>query len=273
VIEPPYAALEALLRQGRAPEAEHAARVRLAAAPADGVLWRLLGAALLEQRKDALGALERAADLLRGDAAAQAMLGAALHQRGRMPEAAIRYGRALDLEPGLAEVHNNLGNVLLELGRPADAVGCFERAARLAPDDAVVLSNLCNASRLAGRLEDAVAQGERAVALAPQLAAAHNHLGNALAAGGRRGDALSRWRRASSKRSTTLGLRCAISAGPAKPCNATAAHSSSRRSAPPCIFISATRCSTWVRYATPPRLTPRPWSSSPAITRRSSRSA
>ena len=136
MIEPPYAALEALLRQGRAPEAEHAARVRLAAAPADGVLWRLLGAALLEQRKDALGALERAADLLRGDAAAQAMLGAALHQRGRMPEAAIRYGRALDLEPGLAEVHNNLGNVLLELGRPADAVGCFERAARLAPDDA-----------------------------------------------------------------------------------------------------------------------------------------
>ncbi len=188
--EPPYAALEALLQQERPQEAERAARAHLAAAPADGVLWRLLSVALLEQRKDALVALEQAAELLPDDAAAQAMFGAALHQRGRMQEAASRYGRALELEPRLADVQNNLGNVLVELGRHADAVGCFEQAARLAPDDAVVFSNLCNALTLVGRLEAAIAQGRRAVALAPRLPAAHNHLGNALAAHGRREDAL-----------------------------------------------------------------------------------
>ena len=55
--------------------------------PNAGMLWKILGVALAHQRKDALQALRRAAELMPKDAEALRNLGAALHDRGLWEEA------------------------------------------------------------------------------------------------------------------------------------------------------------------------------------------
>jgi Flp pilus assembly protein TadD len=82
------------------------------------------------QRKDALPALERAAQLLPNDVEAHNNLGTAWRRLGRLEDAMGSYRRALAIEPDIAEVHNNLGNALKDLGRLEDAVASYRRAAK-----------------------------------------------------------------------------------------------------------------------------------------------
>jgi len=70
-------ALVALVEQDRLGDAEERARALLALYPDTGMLWKILGVALLRQRKDALPALRRAAQLMSHDAEAHRNLGAA----------------------------------------------------------------------------------------------------------------------------------------------------------------------------------------------------
>ncbi len=166
----------------------------------------------------------------RARAITETNLGTALHDDGRLEEAAARYRRALDIAPDYVPAVNNLGVTLRALGRTDDAIRTYgdglrmrgdypdlhfnlanallaqnraDEAAehfRLAsagePDSAGVHNNLGTALAEQGRVAEAAAAFARAVALEPGSARAHRNLGNALASLGRGGEALDHLRQA-----------------------------------------------------------------------------
>jgi tetratricopeptide (TPR) repeat protein len=216
-------ALVGMVNGGHLEAAEARATALLRAQPGAGMLWKILSVALLRQGKDAIAALQRAAELLPQDAETHANLGSELKAHGewqaalsslrrslalepRNPAVLIDaadaeralgracasvplYERALQLEPRSPEGHNNLGNALLELNEPAAAARCYRQALAHKPEDAQVLCNLANALRQSGELEEAIACSRRAIALAPALSMAHNNLGLLLAGRGQRAEA------------------------------------------------------------------------------------
>jgi tetratricopeptide (TPR) repeat protein len=223
-------ALVGLINQERLGEAERAARTLLAIHPNAGMLWKVLGVALMRQGKDALQALVRTTELLPLDGEAHGNLGAALHDQGRFTESltslrralelephnvealvdaadAMRalgrsleavslYRRALELDPKLTEARNNLGNALVQLRQYDDAANWYRLALEIKPQDAEIHCNLANVQRLQGRLEEAIESSRRAIALDPRLAIGHHHLGLALAAQGQREGAVASYRQA-----------------------------------------------------------------------------
>src|ERR1700733_3956488 len=135
-------AIVALLDRDDPGEAERRVAALLTGYPGAGILWKILGVALMRQGKDAVHALRRATELLPLDGETHGNLGAALHDRGQWPEAlaSLRralgraaeavplYQRALALNPRLAEARNDLGNAFLELGRYDDAIAAYRLA-------------------------------------------------------------------------------------------------------------------------------------------------
>jgi tetratricopeptide (TPR) repeat protein len=221
---PDLSALTALVNDGHLAQAEARARAHLEQQPEAGALWKVLSVAQLRQGKDALAALERAAQLLPADAEAHANLGAVLLERqawesaleslrralkleprnpqvlldaaqaqralGRPLEAVTLYHWALQLEPRRREAHNDLGNAYLELGKAQEAVQCYRYALQLKPDDPLVLCNLANALRQLGQFPEAISLSRRSLLLAPTLAMARNNLGLCLAAQGGAAEAI-----------------------------------------------------------------------------------
>ena len=211
-------------------EAGDIARALVDRHPHLGFLWKVYGAALLRQGKDALPILQRAIQLSPDDADTHYYLGTALQERGdvagamaryqralelrpaytaaivhladllqhsgRFVEAAAGYRRALAIEPQLAEVHNNFGNALRDGGQLDDAVASYRRALDIKPDFAEAYSNLGNALRRLGQLREAASSCRRALEIKPRFAEAHNNLGNALRDLGQLDDAVASYRRA-----------------------------------------------------------------------------
>jgi tetratricopeptide (TPR) repeat protein len=166
----------------------------------------------------------------RARAITETNLGTALHDDGRLEEAAARYRRALEIAPDYVPALNNLGVTLRALGRTDDAIRAYGDGLRLRgdfpdlhfnlanallaqnradeaaehlrmasagePDSAGVHNNLGTALAEQGRVAEAAAAFERAVALEPGSARAHRNLGNALAALGRSSEALEHLRQA-----------------------------------------------------------------------------
>src|SRR5258708_36254037 len=167
--------LVALVNQDHLSEAEDNARTLLATHPNVGMLWKILGVALVRQGKDALQALRKTTELMADDAEAHRNFGAALCQQGqwgpglesfrralalapldadclveaadalralgRAGEAVPLYQRALQQDPQLVEAQNNLGNAYLELAQPADAAASYRRALPSGPDEAPIPRN------------------------------------------------------------------------------------------------------------------------------------
>ena len=211
-------------------EAEHRAGALLESHPNVGMLWKILGIALLRQGKDALAALRRTTELLPQDAEAHANLGGVLHDQGRWAEAlgsllralelrprdpdslicaanamkalgragesVALYQGALQIDPTSGEAHNNLGNAFLELGQCAQAAASYRTALRTQPHNAEVHCNLGNALRQLDQLDAAVECSQKALALEPGSSVAHNNLGLCWAAMGRRADAVASYRQA-----------------------------------------------------------------------------
>ncbi|UQV47316.1 tetratricopeptide repeat protein [Janthinobacterium lividum] len=102
--------LNALFEQGRYAEVEQGARALTRRQPRDGYGWKLLGAALHEQRRsrEALPCMQKAARLLPGDGEAQHNLGLILQELGNMTAAENACRNALAMEPGLMLAHSNL---------------------------------------------------------------------------------------------------------------------------------------------------------------------
>ena len=109
--------LVALATARRYPELEALAAELSQAQPQSGLAWKALGVARMMQDKDALAALERAAQLLPQDPECLSNLGAALRRTGRLEQALACHRRAVDMLPNSAEAWNNLGNTLRDLGR------------------------------------------------------------------------------------------------------------------------------------------------------------
>ncbi len=185
-----------LLRAHRHAELEAGVRRLLERHGRNGTLWKLLAAALYGQGKDALAALETAAQLLPNDPEAHTNLGNALRARGKLEEAAARHRRAIQLKDDYAEAHNNLGGVLKDLGQLHDAAGSFGRAIALKAEFPMAHDNLGIVWQALGRYDEALVAHRRALALAPDFAEAHSHLGDTLRGLGRHEEAAASYRRA-----------------------------------------------------------------------------
>ena len=185
-----------LFNAGRHVELESRARELLERHPDSGLIWKALGASLLMQGKDALPAMQKAAELLPDDAQTHSNLGNSLRDLGRPDDAVASYRRALAIKPDYAEAHGNLGIVLQDLGRLDDAVASYRRALAIKPEYAKAHNNLGNVLRDLGRLTEAVESHRKALAIEPEYAEAYNNLGNALRDLGRLDDAVESHRKA-----------------------------------------------------------------------------
>ena len=230
-VEPPdLTSLFALLAAGHHAQLESAARGLLAQHEGLGILWKMLGAALFNQGKDALAALQTAAKLQPRDPESQTNLGNVLRAQGRLDDAvschrraialkpdyadahnnlgsalrdskrlsqaAASYGKAISIKPDFAMAHMNLGDTLLALGQFDEAAQSYRRVLQLRPESVEALNNLGNALRDSGQIEDAAASYRRAVAIRPDYAKLHNNLGNALLDLGRIEEAVASYSRA-----------------------------------------------------------------------------
>ncbi|HEY8023051.1 MAG TPA: tetratricopeptide repeat protein [Burkholderiaceae bacterium] len=205
--------LFSLFNAGRHIEAETLARQQLEHYPESGFLWKVLGASLQMQGKDALPALHKAVALLPGEADGHNNLGVAFQRMGRHAEAAASSLRALQLNPAFAEAHRNLGTALYalreleqaaasyrralaikpdldtwvnlgvtlrDLGQHQHALAAFSEAEKFKPDSAVVHNHMANALLELGQIDAAATHYRRAISLDPQFAFALNSLGNLL---------------------------------------------------------------------------------------------
>jgi len=140
--------------------------------------------------------------------------GLALHQQGKLADAARIYSEVLQQQPNhfdalhllgviavqtkktelaveliakavrlnanVAAAHSNLGIALLHLKRPAEALASYDAAIALKPDFAEAHYNRGIALRDLQRLGEALASYDTAIALKPDNADAHYNRGNAL---------------------------------------------------------------------------------------------
>jgi len=188
--------LHALFDSGRYAELESRARLLVERQPSLGFAWKILGACLKAQGKDALKALQSAADLLPQDYEAHYNLGNCLKDRGQLEGAVSSYSLALSLKQDFAEAHGNLGNALKGLRQLSDAAASYRRVITIDPCHALAHNNLGAVSRDLGRLEDAVTNYRRALHIRRNFADAHYNLGNALRDLGRLEDSVTSYHRA-----------------------------------------------------------------------------
>jgi tetratricopeptide (TPR) repeat protein len=193
---PDLTALFALLAAGRNAELEMGALGLLAQHKDLGILWKLLGAALFNQGKDALAALQTAAKLQPRDAESQTNLGNLLRARGCLDDAVSCHRRAIALKPDYAEAHNNLGSALRDSKRLTQAAASYRKAISIKPDFAMAHMNLSDTLLALGQLDEAAQSYRSVLRLRPDSVEAHNNLGNALRDSGQIQEAAASYRRA-----------------------------------------------------------------------------
>ncbi len=185
-----------MFRAGRHAELESRARSMLGQFPESGFAWKLLGASLQAQGKDALQAFQKTAGLMPNDPEVLLNLGVAQKNIGKLGDAEASYRRALKLDPDYAEAHNNLGLVLKDLGQLDGAVASYRRALQIKPSFVIALNNLGTALKDLGQLDAAVDSYRRALQIKPDYAEAHYNLGIALTDLGQLDAAVDSYRRA-----------------------------------------------------------------------------
>jgi predicted TPR repeat methyltransferase len=95
------------------------------------------------------------------------LLGVIKRQQGDAEEAVRLISAALAIDPAQASAHCNLGAALQDLGRSGEALAGYDTALRLNPGFALAWSNRGNALRKLGRLPEAIDSYERALNLRP----------------------------------------------------------------------------------------------------------
>jgi tetratricopeptide (TPR) repeat protein len=108
----------------------------------------------------------------------------ALHQAGRLNEAAAAYRRLIALTPNVPEAHSNLGLILRDQMRPGDAIACFRQALAISPRHLEAQCNLGLTLLAVGRPAEAAACLRKVVDIQPNYRAAAINLGSALKASG-----------------------------------------------------------------------------------------
>ena len=163
---------ETLRRQQRFEEAVEYYHAALDAEPGFALGHAGLGTALvhLERYADALESLARAMSLGLEPApagSAHRTTGMALHELGRLDEAAAHYERALQLQPGDTEALDRFGMLRFGQKRYADALGLYRTMARLQPDNANVHANVGVTLYYLDRYEEAAESIQRAFEIDP----------------------------------------------------------------------------------------------------------
>ena len=120
----------------------------------------------------------------------------ALHQAGRLDEAAAAYERVLQQVPGQFDATHLSGVVALQRGDLARAETLISQALAAKPKDAGALNNLGTTLLRGGRLEEAREQFERAAKAQPQHVDAQSNLGNVLRQLGRVAESVAPLKRA-----------------------------------------------------------------------------
>lgn len=118
------------------------------------------------------------------------------HECGQHAAAVELIGRAVALRPNAAAYHANLAEVYRALGQLERAADSCRLALQLRPDYPEAHCNLALCLQGLGRLDEAVEQFQHALRLRPDFATVHNNLGGALRELGRREEALEQFRRA-----------------------------------------------------------------------------
>jgi predicted TPR repeat methyltransferase len=95
-------------------------------------------------------------------------LGLSMHQRGHSLLGINLIRRAIEMSPGYVDALNNLGNIYQECGGAADAALLYKRALELRPDHADASRNLAIALRKLERLERSVAEQRAAIEREPE---------------------------------------------------------------------------------------------------------
>src|ERR1700730_7317859 len=99
-----------------------------------GFLWKVYGAALLGQAKDALPIRQRAIQLSPDDAETHYYLGTALHDGGDVAGAMACYQRALELRPAYTAAIVDLADLLQHSGRFVEAAAGYRCALEIEPN-------------------------------------------------------------------------------------------------------------------------------------------
>jgi predicted O-linked N-acetylglucosamine transferase (SPINDLY family) len=172
--------LVALFQAGRHAELESKSREILQQFPNSGFVWKVLGASLKMQGKEAIFALRKATELLPTDAQVHNNLGVALQESGQAIEAVSSFNQALKVKPDYADAFNNRGIALRDLGRLDDALAGFQRAIKLNPKYVQAHNNQGNVLQDQGLFDKAAASYRRALELQPRNAEALSNLGKAL---------------------------------------------------------------------------------------------
>ncbi|MEO8331758.1 MAG: tetratricopeptide repeat protein, partial [Gallionella sp.] len=188
--------LIALYNTKRYAEVESRAHALAGRYPNSGYAWKLLGAALQKQGKNALTAFQKTAEFMPGDAEAHFNLGTALYGLGHLDEMVASYRRVVELKPDSAQAHNNLGAALYEVGQVNEALTCCRRAVELNADFAEAHNNLGRCLQHLSQFNEAEASYRRALQINPQNFKAHGNLGNLLKDIGQLDAAISSYRSA-----------------------------------------------------------------------------
>ncbi len=188
--------LIALYDNRRFAELETRSNVLASRYPDSGVAWKLLGASLRAQGKDALFALKKAVELNPRDAMLHNSLGNAYKEIGQFEDAIASYNKVLKMEPGYAGAYNNLGVALKDSGHVARAEESFQQALKLQPEFAGAHHNLASLLGEQGKYAEAALSCRRALELGYNDPEAYNVLGVALRWLGQLDEAISNYRRA-----------------------------------------------------------------------------
>jgi tetratricopeptide (TPR) repeat protein len=172
-----------LANEGRWDVLESRARTLALRQPAQGLGWKALGSALMQQGKfaDAATALARLVKIVPADIGGHNNLALALAAIGRPAEAEASYRRALKINPHYAGAHQNLAGLLARLGRLDEALAHQRLALALEPQRAEAHVLMAHTLREMVRLREAEASYRHALELQPDHFDAHLFLGLTLA--------------------------------------------------------------------------------------------
>ncbi len=118
------------------------------------------------------------------------LLGDALVQQGKLPEAEHFFLEALRIQPDYEDVHANLGGIYMKQGRVREALSHYQEVIRMDPRNDQANYNLGLAFGILGNLEESIRYFNAAVDLNPNFAEAHCNLGIALVRAGRLDDGI-----------------------------------------------------------------------------------
>lgn len=175
-------ALMMLYQKGQIADMETGAALLVERWPDIGLGWKVLGASLKIQGRnaEAIAPLAKAVSLLPDDPDAAYNLGLAYHEAKDLKQAENSYAAAVKINQRLDVAYNGLGRVCFEQQRFSEAVNHYRASLSITPNSPAVINNLANALRYTGQLDEAITTCKRAIELAPDFVLAHNLLGNLL---------------------------------------------------------------------------------------------